>query len=62
MSSDVIIPTTLSSGALPTWTSVLAVVAHPDDESFGLGAVLDGFLHTGARVEVLGPRRCGLLW
>lgn len=39
--------------ALPAWTSVLAVVAHPDDESFGLGAILDGFVQAGARVSVL---------
>jgi LmbE family N-acetylglucosaminyl deacetylase len=32
---------------------VLAVVAHPDDESFGLGAILDAFVRAGARVEVL---------
>jgi len=29
------------AGVLPAWGSVLAVVAHPDDESFGLGAILD---------------------
>lgn len=29
-------------------TSVLAVVAHPDDESFGLGAVLDTLVERGA--------------
>jgi LmbE family N-acetylglucosaminyl deacetylase len=45
--------TTLSVQALPDWTSVLAVVAHPDDESFGLGALLDGFARAGAVVEVL---------
>ena len=39
--------------ALPRWRSVLAVVAHPDDESFGLGAVLDAFARAGARVSVL---------
>ena len=38
---------------LPPWRSVLAVVAHPDDESFGLGAVLAGFADTGAAVAVL---------
>jgi LmbE family N-acetylglucosaminyl deacetylase/uncharacterized OsmC-like protein len=38
---------------LPAWSSVLAVVAHPDDESFGLGAVLDAFVRAGATVSVL---------
>ena len=33
---------------LPGWSSVLAVVAHPDDESFGLGAILDS-LDGGSR-------------
>jgi len=32
---------------------VLAVVAHPDDESFGLGAVLAGLAAAGAEVRVL---------
>ncbi len=38
---------------LPAWSSVLAVVAHPDDESFGLGAVLDAFGRAGSTVTVL---------
>ncbi|WP_354057439.1 PIG-L deacetylase family protein [Dietzia sp. 2505] len=38
---------------LPQWGSVLAVVAHPDDESFGLGAVLSTFADGGAGVDVL---------
>lgn len=38
---------------LPSWRSVLAVVAHPDDESFVLGAVLSTFAHAGADVAVL---------
>ena len=29
------------------------MVAHPDDESFGLGAILDRFVTTGARASVL---------
>lgn len=45
--------TTTGRGVLPAWRSVLAVVAHPDDESFGLGAVLGAFSHAGAAVTVL---------
>src|SRR6266545_600689 len=45
-------PTTATT-SLPQWASVLAVVAHPDDESFGLGAVLDAFVQAGATVTVL---------
>jgi LmbE family N-acetylglucosaminyl deacetylase len=41
------------AGQLPRWSSVLAVVAHPDDESFGLGAVISAFIDAGARVDVL---------
>ncbi|HQU25500.1 MAG TPA: PIG-L family deacetylase [Acidimicrobiales bacterium] len=47
----------MSAGApgdgLPAATSVLAVCAHPDDESFGLGAVLTRFAVSGARVSML---------
>jgi N-acetylglucosamine malate deacetylase 2 len=39
--------------ALPAWPSVLAVVAHPDDETFGLGAVIDALVTGGAAVHVL---------
>jgi N-acetylglucosamine malate deacetylase 2 len=38
---------------LPPWQAALAVVAHPDDESFGLGAVLDAFARTGCSVSLL---------
>jgi LmbE family N-acetylglucosaminyl deacetylase len=41
------------TASLPTWTSVLVVVAHPDDESFGLGAVISRFVGAGAAVSVL---------
>ncbi len=34
-------------------TELLAVVAHPDDESFGLGALLSALASTGRRVRVL---------
>jgi len=33
--------------SLPRVERLLAVVAHPDDESFGLGAVLDRFVRGG---------------
>lgn len=45
------------TAALPAWSSVLAVVAHPDDESFGLGAVLDAFVRAGSAVRVLSLTR-----
>lgn len=38
---------------LPHCQSVLAVCAHPDDESFGLGAVLARFEEIGSSVSVL---------
>lgn len=44
---------TQTTGKLPAWSRVLAVVAHPDDESFGLGGVLDAFARAGAEVHVL---------
>ncbi|CAI9415183.1 PIG-L family deacetylase [Nocardioides sp. T2.26MG-1] len=43
----------MTHNALPPWRSVLAVVAHPDDESFALGAILAAFAAAGARVSVL---------
>lgn len=38
---------------LPKWRSVLVVVAHPDDESFGLGALLGRFIGDGGSVAAL---------
>ena len=38
---------------LPQWPSALVVIAHPDDESFGLGAVLSTLAARGTRVSVL---------
>lgn len=39
--------------SLPVVSSVLAVCTHPDDESFGLGALLHQFVTTGVEVAVL---------
>lgn len=41
------------AASLPAWSRVLAVVAHPDDESFGLGAILARFAAQGSEVGVL---------
>jgi N-acetylglucosamine malate deacetylase 2 len=38
---------------LPAWPSALVVIAHPDDESFGLGAVIDRLAAAGAGVHIL---------
>lgn len=38
---------------LPAWSSVLAVSAHPDDESFGLGALITLMTQSGTSVHVL---------
>ena len=38
---------------LPPLPHVLAVVAHPDDESFGLGAVISTLIDAGSQVSVL---------
>lgn len=39
--------------SLPDWGSVLAVVAHPDDETFGLGAIVAQLTASGSAVHVL---------
>lgn len=38
---------------LPALTNVLVVCAHPDDESFGLGAILSAVTEAGSHVGVL---------
>lgn len=39
--------------SIPDVARILAVVAHPDDESFGMGALLDRWAGRGAEVVVL---------
>jgi LmbE family N-acetylglucosaminyl deacetylase len=41
------------SDRLPAWRHPLVVVAHPDDESFGLGALLTSFVDDGAAPTVV---------
>jgi N-acetylglucosamine malate deacetylase 2 len=38
---------------LPAWPAALAVIAHPDDESFGLGAVISALAAAGTAVHIL---------
>ena len=53
MHSEVKARVSKSAGVPPMWTSVLAVMAHPDEASTGLGAILDAFVVAGAKVDVL---------
>lgn len=46
-------PVSESAGRVPEWGAVAVVIAHPDDESFGLGAVIDEFVRSGATISVL---------
>ncbi len=43
------------AASLPSWPphSVLVVVAHPDDESFGLGGIIASLTETGVPVDVV---------
>jgi LmbE family N-acetylglucosaminyl deacetylase len=43
----------LPGQSLPAWQRPLAVVAHPDDETFGLGAIISQMAAAGARVYIL---------
>lgn len=38
---------------LPAWRTVLVVIAHPDDESFGLGAIIYQMTQAGAAAHVV---------
>ncbi len=46
-------PISVLAGSLAPLGSALAVVAHPDDESFGLGAVLRALVEAGIEVRLL---------
>lgn len=52
MSNDKMARTRRRAVFPPVWASVLAVIAHPDAASAGLGAVLDAFVIAGAKVDV----------
>jgi len=53
MSSEVMAWMSRVPGVPAAGTSVLAVIAHPDEASFALGTILDAFILAEARVEVL---------
>lgn len=53
MSSEVMVWLSQIARVRTAGTSVLAVIAHPDEASLGLGAVLDAFIFAGATVKVL---------
>jgi GlcNAc-PI de-N-acetylase len=44
---------------LPAWPSAPVVIAHPDDESFGLGAAIDQLTAAGAAAHILCYTRGG---
>jgi LmbE family N-acetylglucosaminyl deacetylase len=43
----------MTTDLLPPARRVLAIVAHPDDESFGLGGIIAAFVRAGVAVDVL---------
>lgn len=43
----------MATDPLPPAGRVLAIVAHPDDESFGLGGIIAAFVHAGVPIDVL---------
>lgn len=43
----------MAASSLPHVERLVAVVAHPDDETFGLGAILSDFAASGTTVDVL---------
>jgi len=42
-----------SEELLPSWSAALVVVAHPDDETFGLGGIIDLMTSAGTAVHIL---------
>lgn len=43
----------IAPGAVPRYTDVTIVCAHPDDESFGLGALVTAFRDAGAHLRLV---------
>ena len=43
----------LPTDGLPAVSAALAVIAHPDDESFGMGAVLSALVDAGCQLAAV---------
>lgn len=46
-------PMTVTEASLPAYARVGVICAHPDDEAFGLGAVISGMVDAGAHVGLV---------
>lgn len=46
-------PTKVTEAPLPAYGRVVVICAHPDDEAFGLGAIISGMVEGGAQVELV---------
>jgi N-acetylglucosamine malate deacetylase 2 len=46
-------PTMVPEAPLPAYARVGVICAHPDDEAFGLGAIISGMVDDGAQVELV---------
>jgi N-acetylglucosamine malate deacetylase 2 len=47
------VPGSHPPAGVPAYRHLLAVCAHPDDETFGLGALIDAFVAAGATVDLV---------
>jgi N-acetylglucosamine malate deacetylase 2 len=51
--ADLPVPEDQPPGDAPVYRHLLAVCAHPDDETFGLGALIGAFVAAGATVDLV---------